>query len=157
MSLSLENILGNFSALPSYVSRITVNRPKVKRLTIFAKKLAEYLQSIILKVEPHRISTFWISNNFPKFLFHDFEKLARGIERDLFWGLICGKSIGDSRKLMKPFSLPYECIFYLACFGFSPNAQFFHRKIFEDSSWYTLVLVSNDFFWIPMLRTCLKL
>ena len=74
---------------------------------------------------------------------HDFEKLARGIERDLFWGLICGKSVADSRNLMKPFSLPYECIFHLVYFVFSPNTQFWHSNIFEHLIGYTHVIKSN--------------
>ena len=84
----------------------------------------------------------WNTNNFPKKYFHDFEKLARGMKSDLCFSLICGKSVRDSRRLMKPFSLPYECIFHLMCIGFSASAQFSHRNIFELFARSTLVTAS---------------
>ena len=44
---------------------------------------------------------------------------------------------------MNTFSLPYECKFHLVCFVFSANAQFLHRKIFELSFEFPLV-ITND-------------
>ena len=70
-------------------------------------------------------------NNFRRKYFHDFEKLGRGIERELCFSPICGKSVADSGNLMKPFSVPYEYIFHLICIGFSASAQFLHRNSFE--------------------------
>ena len=43
--------------------------------------------------------------NFPKKIFLDFEKLARGKKRDLCFSLICGKSVGDAGTLWSPFLL----------------------------------------------------
>ena len=43
-------------------------------------------------------------------------------------------------NLIDMFSLPYERIFHLICFVFSANAQFWHSKIFEHLTGYTLVI-----------------
>ena len=75
-------------------------------------------------------SPFFLAKDFTKYLSFilDFEKLVRGMKKYLCFSLICGKSVGDSRNLMKPFSLPYECIFHLVCIMLSANAQFSHTK-----------------------------
>ncbi len=134
MVLALEIFLANFSALPSSLSRMIVQRPKIKSPIFFIRNLPKCLYFIISIAQLHWVITFWMPRNFPKIFFQDFEKLGRGIQMDLSKILFCGKPVWDSKPNMNTFSLPYKCRFHLVYFVFSAKAQFLHRKHFEHSA-----------------------
>jgi len=139
MTFSLNTFLANFSTLPSSLSRINVQRPKVSRPIFLLRNLPEYLYFVILKAQFQKANTFWMKRNFPQNFFQDFEKLGRGIQMDLSKIVICGKSVRDSKPNINTFSVPYKCRFHLVYFVFSTNAQFLHRNHFEHSACTTHV------------------
>ena len=143
MTFSLNTFLANFSTLPSSLSRMNVQRPKVSRPIFLLRNLPEYLYFVILKAQFQKANTFWMKRNFPKIFFQDFEKLGRGIQMDLSKILFCGKPVWDSKPHMNTFSLPYKCRFHLVYFVFSAKAQFSHRKYFEHSTCTTHVIIPS--------------
>ena len=80
MLFSLLIFSANFSALPSFVSRISVQRPKVKRTVFLLKNLPKYHYFIKLKAQLHCSITFWIIKIFPK-IFLKFLKNLVGVYR----------------------------------------------------------------------------
>ena len=147
MVLALEIFLANFSALPSSLSRMIVQRPKIKSPIFFIRNLPKCLYFIISIAQLHWVITFWMPRNFPKIFFQDFEKLVRGMQMGFFNIVICEKSVRDSSSVMNTFSLPYKCSFHLVYFTFSAFAQFFYSKTFELFPWIALVF---------SLRNCIK-
>ena len=141
MTFSLNTFLANFSTLPSSLSRINVQRPKVSRPIFLLRNLPEYLYFVILKAQFQKANAFWMKRNFPKIFFQDFEKLVRGMQMGFFNIVICEKSVRDSSSVMNTFSLPYKCSFHFVYFTFSAFAQFFYSKTFELFPWIALVCI----------------
>ena len=76
MLFSLLIFSANFAALPSSVSRISVQRPKVKRTILLLKNLPKYQYFIKLKAQLHCSITFWIAKIFPNFFFKFLKNLV---------------------------------------------------------------------------------